>query len=98
MFTTEEQTQHGGVWRVRGKSGVLEPFSRDKLFLSLYRSCQHRLDALGDAGGLTATIMQKLAGRITDGVVERVDIVQTVQVALNRFDRAASVHYQAFHL
>ncbi len=82
---------------VQGGPGDLQPFSRDKLLLSLYRSCQHRLTALADAGGLTDTIIKKAPAQVTDGVITRRLLAQTAQVALNRFDKAASVHYQAFH-
>ena len=79
----------------RGKR--LEPFSRDKLFLSLYKSCGHRQTALNDARGLTETAIGKLRAHITNGSLESSDITLVVQVALNRFDKAASVHYRAFH-
>ncbi len=97
IFSTEETVEYGAVWRVKEGSGALEPFSRDKLFLSLYRSCQHRSSALSDAGGLADTVIAKVATQAKDGVVGAQAIKQIVQVALNRFDKAASTHYQAFH-
>jgi transcriptional regulator NrdR family protein len=91
-----EAPQHELAWIVRhGKRS--EPFSRDKLFLSLYRSCEHRPAALKDAAALTDTVMWRLAAQARDGALEGRDIVQITQVALNRFDKAASVHYQARH-
>jgi transcriptional regulator NrdR family protein len=97
VFTTTETAQYGGAWAVRGKSGHLSPFSRDKLFLSLYKSCGHRKTALNDAGALADTVIKKLAGLVSGGKIESKAITQVVQVALNRFDKAASSHYQAFH-
>ncbi|HVI60691.1 MAG TPA: hypothetical protein VM535_00890 [Candidatus Saccharimonadales bacterium] len=41
--------------------------------------------------------MNKLAGSVRDGVIDRQVIISGVQVALNRFDQAASTHYTAFH-
>jgi transcriptional regulator NrdR family protein len=82
---------------VTASTGAISPFSRDKLFLSLYRSCQHRSDALSDASALTNTIIKKLLNQITSGTIPAKTIMQIAQVALNRFDKAASVHYQAFH-
>lgn len=96
IFSTEESIQHELAWQVRHGSRS-QPFSRDKLFLSLYKSCEHRKTALGDAKGLTETVMRKLSPLITDGSVSSRDIVQVAQVALNRFDKAASIRYQAFH-
>jgi transcriptional regulator NrdR family protein len=116
-----------------GSKADYQPFSPDKLLLSLYRSCQHRETALNDAAGLRETIIKKLraevavaangrTGRLTidgagdntdnnitdnksnssgdtklGGVIDSQTIKRTAQVALNRFDKAASVHYQAFH-
>jgi transcriptional repressor NrdR len=97
VFTTAEAARYEAAWAVRGKSGNISPFSRDKLFLSLYKSCGHRKTALDDAAGLTDTIIKKLAEHVTDGVVRARDIAQVAQVALNRFDKTASTHYTAFH-
>ena len=96
-FTSEEAVNYQMTWLVKSRSGALEPFSRDKLFLSLHKTCQHRKTALADAGALTETIIHKLSGRVSNGVIASREIVQLAQVALNRFDGAASVAYGAFH-
>jgi transcriptional repressor NrdR len=98
IFTTEESPLYNATWAVTSKKGVLQPFSRDKLFLSLYKSCQHRRTATSDAAGLTDTIIKKLASQSSGGLIDRHFIIQVAQVALNRFDDAASVHYRAFHV
>lgn len=82
---------------VKPITGHLEPFSRDKLFISVYKACQHRPTALTDAAGLTETIIGKLAAVTQHGAIETKQITQITQVALNRFDAVASVSYQAFH-
>jgi transcriptional repressor NrdR len=98
VFTTTETTQYDAAWVVRGKAGtLLQPFSRDKLFLSLYESCRHRQTAEGDASALTETVMKKLSAQVVDGVIDSRTVARIAQVALNRFDKAASVHYQVFH-
>jgi transcriptional regulator NrdR family protein len=97
VFTTEETAQYEAAWLIRDARGSLRPFSRDKLFLSLYKSCQHRKTALEDAAGLAETVIKKLGGQVQDGVVNRINVIQVTQVALNRFDKAASSHYMAFH-
>jgi transcriptional regulator NrdR family protein len=88
---------YGASWVVTSKSGPLKPFSRDKLLLSLYKSCEHRRTALSDAAGLVDTIIKKLSAQASGGVIERHHIIQVAGVALNRFDMAASIHYQAHH-
>lgn len=99
IFSSHEVAQYEASWMVRGSGakGKLTPFQRDKLFLSLYRSCQHRPAALSDASALADTIISKLQAQIKNGIVDGQAIFQAAQVALNRFDTAASVHYQAFH-
>lgn len=97
VFTTEETPLFEAVWAVTSKQGALHPFSRDKLFLSLYNSCQHRRTAVQDAAGLVDTIIKRLAAQSSGGLIDRHTIIQVAQVALNRFDVAASVHYEAFH-
>jgi transcriptional regulator NrdR family protein len=97
IFSTREVAQYDAAWLVRSPAGGLVPFSRDKLFLSLYRSCQHRLTALADAAALTETVTVKVLNQIVGGVLDSRTLLQIIQVSLNRFDRAASVHYAAFH-
>jgi transcriptional regulator NrdR family protein len=97
VFTSEESAAYSASWAVQSSSGALRPFSRDKLLLSLHRSLQHRQTALEDAAGLTDTVVRRLSGVVTEGVIESPQIVHAVQVALSRFDQAASTHYAAFH-
>lgn len=97
VFTTQETAHYDAAWLVLGRSGSLEAFSRDKLFISIHKSIQHRSTALSDAGSLTNTVIKKLAAQTQSGAVSSKIIAQIVQVALNRFDKAASSHYQAFH-
>lgn len=96
IFSTSEVVQYELTWLVRS-SGSLTPFNRDKLLLSIIASIQHRPTALEDASALTETVMNKLLFSATAGVIDARTIAHIVQVALNRFDRAASVHYQVFH-
>ena len=97
VFSTLEAADYGAVWLVKGLDGHLQPFTSDKLFLSLYQSCQHRPTALTDARALTDTVIKKLFTQVKDGVIPTKTIMTTAQIALVRFDKAASVHYQAFH-
>jgi transcriptional repressor NrdR len=97
VFTTEENTQYAVTWSVYEPSGSFTPFSRDKLFLSIYNCLQHRPTALKDAAGLTETVINRLPPHLTDMTLLRPQISQVTQVALNRFDKAASIQYQALH-
>lgn len=96
MFSSSESANYDSAWIVwRGKRAA--PFLRDKLLLSLYKSCEHRRSAISDAGSLVQTVINKLQLQIVDGSISAAEIGRVAQVALNRFDRAASSHYAAHH-
>lgn len=77
--------------------GRLLPFKKEKLFLSILKSCQHRKSALDDAIALTETVMSKLM-RATNGSSVVAEMVATIaHDALQNFDQAAAVQYAAYH-
>lgn len=80
-----------------GANGKLQPFLRDKLFLSLHKSCQHRPTALTDATALTATIIAQLRGSVHAGILDHRDIIAAALGTLSNFDKAAAVYYEAYH-
>lgn len=75
----------------------LEPFSRDKLFLSIYESCKHRPSAMTDAQALTETIISKLLPQVQSATLPVGLIKEAASDTLNNFDRPAYIHYVAFH-
>jgi transcriptional repressor NrdR len=96
VFTTIEAAGLTDSLLVRNK-GNLKPFSRDKLFLSIYNSCRHRKTAIDDATALTDTVLSRLPNILNEAAIERLLLAKTIQEVLARFDRAAAVHYGAFH-
>lgn len=97
VFTTVEDALYGDLWLIETAKGKLEPFSRDKLFLSLHSSLGHRKTAIADSGALSDTIIKKLVLMVADGKLKSSDIIKATEVALNRFDKLASTHYRAHH-
>jgi transcriptional regulator NrdR family protein len=97
VFTTEESALYSASWRVQGDKGTLKPFSRDKLLLSLYKSCGHRSTALSDAAGLVDTIIKRLLDQADSGLLNKETITGVCLVVLSRFDKSAGVHYLANH-
>lgn len=97
VFSTEEVPQYSREWLVKASDGSLRPFLRDKLMMSLHRSCAHRLTALTDAAALTDTVIKKMQDKHVNGLIDSKTIANISSVVLNRFDQAASVHYNAFH-
>lgn len=96
VFTTSEVPDFlKSLSVVRGSN--LQPFSRDKLFLSVHDSLKHRKTALGDATGLTDTIISRLYPVISSGCVRNSDITSATSLVLEAFDKASATHYQAYH-
>jgi transcriptional regulator NrdR family protein len=77
--------------------GQLQPFDRDRLFVSLYQSLRHRPTATSDARGLTDTVVAHIIRQAANGSVTARTIATQSLNTLQRFDRAAAVHYAAFH-
>ncbi len=74
-----------------------EPFSRDKLFLSIYDAVKHRKTAVADAGALTRTVLGKFYPHLDEPMVDTQEITAKTLEVLKRFDKAAATHYRAFH-
>ena len=96
VFSSTERVEIAQALTVKTNKG-LEPFSRDKLFLSIYDTLKHRKTALRDATSLTATIISRLYTKIDNPIVERANIVEATSLTLKRFDKAALTAYKAFH-
>ena len=97
IFTSLETTDFEQLWLVINKKGQLQPFLTDKLYLSVYDSLKHRSSARSDARHITRTVVSLLLGKIENGTINSSLISDTTKVSLNRFDKTASIHYQAFH-
>ena len=96
VFTSQEVAQYESAWRVQSAGG-LQPFSRDKLLLSIYESVRHRLGALSDASALTDTVMNTLRTSGSTGLFEPNHITVAVHTVLSNFDDLAAAHYRAHH-
>lgn len=97
IFTTYETSDFGGAVAFRTEKGVIQPFVREKLFLSLYESLRHKEDALQDAAYLTNTVISKLLPQIDQAQLSRRQVVATIAQVLAHYDQAAHVSYLAFH-
>ncbi len=96
IFTTSEIPDLAkSLVVVRGKT--MCPFSRDKLYLSLYDSLKHRKTATSDATGLTDTIISHMYPLVLSGSISSTDIVEIALQVLRHFDKAAATYYQAYH-
>jgi transcriptional regulator NrdR family protein len=82
---------------VQDKLGKLSPLSRDKLLVSVLKTCQHRKEALQDATALAETVLAKATKTASNGSIESRQLAALVHETLAHFDHAAAVQYQAFH-
>src|SRR5690348_1875861 len=80
VFTTTEAAALAESLRVarKAKPNTLQPFLRDKLFLSIYKSCQHRPDAIQDASALTDTVVSRLPLVASGGLMNTSQLKNTV--------------------
>lgn len=95
-FTTEEQAVTDTSLLVSSPKRV-EPFSREKLLLSVYEALRHRKTAISDATALCDTVWTQLQPQITAAQLTRRQIVETTHKILKRFDKAGATVYLAFH-
>ncbi len=96
VFTTYEAVDYSNSFSVRHNGASLTPFSRDKLFVSIYESCRHRSNPLADATALTATILTKLLQQSTEGMITVDDIRHATVQTLRNFDHVAETYYTAY--
>ena len=99
VFTSIEAADlsYSVSYRPAPTSNTVEPFSREKLFISIYESCKHRETALEDAIALTDTVLTKLKPYFKQIIIEREFIIKTTLATLERFDKATATHYRAYH-
>ncbi len=96
VFTTLEKPDLYSSLSVNQQS-LYQPFSRDKLFISLYDSIKHRKSALTDSTALTDTVISKLNTKIQNACLTPEQIAKTAYAVLKQFDKAAATYYAAYH-
>lgn len=95
IITTFEDVDIALSHRIAKRSGAIEAFSESKLFVSVFRSLDHRKSAPDDARALTRTIINQLLAQ-KQSLVESTSVSSLVSTILKRFDSAAAVRYQSF--
>lgn len=97
IFTTFEAPETQQALVFEGHDGQLEPFSRERHFISVYSSLRHRPEAEKESTALVDTIMGKLLAGKHGSVVTRSRLVEQTYRTLQRFDRFAGFNYLAYH-
>ena len=97
VFTSLEQVALSDVLRVKKRSGTIEHFERDKLFISIYRSIDHLPDAIKLSRELSDTILGKLfSKKPMSPIIESSTIAKLTANTLKAYNAAASVRYLSF--
>jgi len=96
-FTSIESLQVDSVFVFLNAANDIEPFSRAKLFISIYESCRHRKVAEKDAEHLTDTVINALYTSKKNSAIQRRLIIKLTSDILHRFDPVAGTHYSAYH-
>lgn len=95
LFSTREKPDLFLSVTVKKEAGQEEPFSEDKLFISIHECFSHRNDALEASRALSDTIVGKLIPY--KGAIETEAIVKQAYKTILRVDRSAAVFYKAHH-
>ncbi len=96
VFSTREKPDLSLLVTVEKEAGSEEPFSEDKLFMSVNKCLTHRKDALKASRSLSETAIRLLLPCKT-GTVKDTEIKTVILKVLKRFDRAAFTYYRAHH-
>lgn len=99
IFTTSESVNENTSLMIDRiiKEPRLIPFSRDNLFISIYRSCEHRPTALSDASSISDTIISHLLPRVENSCIPLLLVQQQAYITLKRFDPTAATYYKAYY-
>ncbi|HSW79167.1 MAG TPA: ATP cone domain-containing protein [Candidatus Saccharimonadales bacterium] len=97
LFTSHEIIDLSNSIAVLEPGNTFTPFNRDKLLLSIYKSCGHRENALHDASALVDSIIARIIKLADSGSIQKSQIIDSCVQVLRNFDKAAVVQYQAYH-
>ena len=99
LFTTIESMQENTSLMIDKSPAEPRflPFSRDNLFVSIYKCCGHRSTALSDASLITDTIISRLLPIVEKSCIPLPLIQQQAYITLKRFDPLAATYYKAYY-
>lgn len=96
IFSSREKPDLSSSIKIQNSSGDLEPFSEDKLQLSIKDSLSHRKTAVKDARQLTDTVVGHMLP-CPSGVIESKGVITATYKVIYRFDRPAATYYKSHH-
>jgi transcriptional repressor NrdR len=97
VFSSTETPNYFESYRVKKRSGIVENFSRDKLYLSVVKACDHLPSPSVLSTELTRTAIGRLfAKKPMSPIIESALISTMVAQVLKNYNAAASVKYLSF--
>ncbi len=97
VFTSTESVDFPKSLALEMPDKTLRPFTKEKLFLSIHKSCEHRSTAINDATALTDTVIAKIVHAGTQSVIPAQQLAKLVHETLSNFDTASAVQFSAYH-
>ena len=94
IWTTHEVIDPSTSHRVKDSHNRLQPFSRDKLFVSLLDALRHRKTALADATALTDTVLARVLA-LKSAEITKQELTEIAHQTIKTFDSTAAAVYQA---
>jgi transcriptional regulator NrdR family protein len=96
VFTTRESADMSIDYRFERADGLIEPFSRDTVFLSIVDSMRHRPDHIRESTALTQTVLSKLQSH-NRLIIRRRDVTEAVYEALRHYNIGTAQIYRSLH-
>lgn len=98
-FSSIEAPDLSSSWIVaKSKTNSLEPFHRNKLYISLYEALRHRNNPMNDAEEICNTIIEASRDKIRDGLLLLDDLQDIICTTLSNFDESGLVYYKAYYM
>lgn len=94
IWSTDEELVLSTTHNVIGLDNSIQPFIRDKLFVSILDSLSHLSDSQQTATELTSTIIDHTIA-MNSALVKLEDLKSNVFSVLNNFDKTAASVYKA---
>ena len=95
-ITSVEQITYTDALRVHKRDKQIEPFVRDKLFLSIYQSVRHLDSPTIIATNLTTTVLRHMLKNLSGPLISSDQLAKLVCQTLKQYDAAGAVRYLSF--
>ena len=92
IFTSVENIDLSRSVRVE-KNKAIEPFYKEKLFISIYEAINHLDNPAVNAEALTNTILRHITKNLSSPLVSTSDIIKYSVSVLKRYDATSAIKY-----